>query len=66
MVDDFAQAEVAFILGVGGITIETDCRLGANLDLAVLRRGYDAVFLGIGLGKALSLDIPGERPVRCV
>ncbi|MDP9013024.1 MAG: NAD(P)-dependent oxidoreductase [Pseudomonadota bacterium] len=59
MVDDFAQAEVAFILGVGGITIETGCRLGVNLDLATLRRSHDAVFLGIGLGKALSLDVPG-------
>src|SRR5882762_6552856 len=28
MVDDFAQREVAFILSVGGITIETGCRLG--------------------------------------
>jgi dihydropyrimidine dehydrogenase (NAD+) subunit PreT len=60
MVDDFAQREIAFILGVGGITVESGRRLGANLDLATLRESYAAVFLAVGLGKALSLDIPGE------
>jgi dihydropyrimidine dehydrogenase (NAD+) subunit PreT len=60
MVDDFAQREVAFILGVGGITIKTGSRLGADLDLATLRKTHDAVFLGVGLGKALSLDVPGK------
>jgi glutamate synthase (NADPH/NADH) small chain len=59
MVDDFAQREVAFILSVGGITIETGRRLGENLDLATLRESYDAVFLGVGLGKAMTLDVPG-------
>jgi glutamate synthase (NADPH/NADH) small chain len=60
MVDDFAQREVAFILGAGGIAIKTGSRLGTDLDLATLRKSHDAVFLGIGLGKALSLDVPGE------
>jgi glutamate synthase (NADPH/NADH) small chain len=59
MVDEFAQKEVEFILGVGGITLESGRRLGANLDLAALRASYDAVFLGVGLGKALPLDIAG-------
>jgi glutamate synthase (NADPH/NADH) small chain len=59
MVDDFAQREVAFILSVGGITIETGWRLGTNLDLATLCESYDAVFLAVGLGKAMALDVPG-------
>ncbi len=60
MADDFAQREVAFILGVGGIAVEHGRRLGANLFLDDLTVGYDAVFLGIGLGGNNRLTIPGE------
>src|SRR6185437_13305156 len=45
----FAQAEVDFILGIGGITIVNGKALGRDLDLAELRKNYDAVFLAIGL-----------------
>ncbi|AWK89502.1 NAD(P)-dependent oxidoreductase [Azospirillum thermophilum] len=63
MADGFAQREVAFILGIGGITVEHGRRLGADLSLEMLRREYDAVFLGIGLGGSNRLNIPGEdRP----
>jgi glutamate synthase (NADPH/NADH) small chain len=48
-VDDFAAKEVAFILGVGGITVETGKRLGRDMTLDELTRDFDAVFLGIGL-----------------
>ncbi|GAB4543581.1 MAG: NAD(P)-dependent oxidoreductase [Roseibium sp.] len=59
-VDDFAAREVGFILSIGGITLETGKRLGAELDLAALRAEYDAVFLGIGLGGVNALGIDGE------
>ncbi len=59
-VDDFAAREVAFILGIGGITIETGRALGEGLDLAELRQRFDAVFLGVGLGAVNGLAIPGE------
>lgn len=63
MTGDFAQREVAFILGIGGITVEHGRRLGENLSLEGLRRDFDAVFLGIGLGVGRKLTIPGEdRP----
>ncbi|KAA0569464.1 NAD(P)-dependent oxidoreductase [Azospirillum sp. Sh1] len=61
MADDFAQREVAFILGVGGITVEHGRKLGADLSLDSLRADYDAVFLGIGLGSNNRLGIPGEE-----
>jgi glutamate synthase (NADPH/NADH) small chain len=61
MADDFAQREVAFILGVGGITVEHGRRLGADLSLDSLRADYDAVFLGVGLGSNNRLGIPGEE-----
>jgi len=47
--DDFAQKEVDFILGVGGIEVVHGKTLGAGLDLAQLQMDFDAVFLGLGL-----------------
>ncbi|WP_372399982.1 NAD(P)-dependent oxidoreductase [Azospirillum sp. HJ39] len=61
MADDFAQREVAFILGVGGIAVEHGRRLGAGLSLDGLRADFDAVFLGVGLGANNRLGIPGEE-----
>ncbi|MGA1855278.1 NAD(P)-dependent oxidoreductase [Azospirillum sp. 11R-A] len=61
MADDFAQREVAFILGVGGIAVEHGRRLGADLSLDSLRADFDAVFLGVGLGSNNRLGIPGEE-----
>jgi glutamate synthase (NADPH/NADH) small chain len=61
MADDFAQREVAFILGVGGISVEHGRRLGADLSLDSLRADFDAVFLGVGLGSNNRLGIPGEE-----
>ncbi|TCT09882.1 glutamate synthase (NADPH) small subunit [Tepidamorphus gemmatus] len=59
-VDDFAQREVAFVLSVGGITIETGKALGRDLSLAELTSAFDAVFLALGLGAVNALDVPGE------
>lgn len=60
VVDDFAQREVAFILGIGGITIEYETPLGPELTLDHLRARFDAVFLGIGLADPNALGVPGE------
>ncbi len=57
----FAQAEVDFILGIGGITVRSGLRLGEDLDLATLRREHDAVFLGLGLGGVNALEGMRER-----
>ncbi|MBK1671206.1 dihydropyrimidine dehydrogenase, partial [Rhodovibrio sodomensis] len=59
-VDDFAQRELAYILEVGGITLETGRALGRDLQLADLRRDYDAVFLGMGLAGVNALGVAGE------
>lgn len=61
----FAQAEVDWILGVGGIELRTGVRLGRDVALGDLRRAYDAVFLGIGLDavNALGLDEEGLEGV---
>jgi len=59
-VDNFAQAEVDWLLQIGGITVETGKRLGRDLSLDTLRAGFDAVFLGIGLGGVNALGLEDE------
>jgi glutamate synthase (NADPH/NADH) small chain len=58
--NNFAQAEVAFILGVGGIRIEHGKALGADITLAKLRQDFDSVFLGMGLAGVKALALEGE------
>jgi len=64
-VDDFAQAELRFILDIGGITLETGKRLGHDISVMQLASDYDAVFLGIGLGHVNALGIDGEDAAGC-
>ncbi|GAA0527664.1 NAD(P)-dependent oxidoreductase [Chitinophaga japonensis] len=56
----FCEAEVNFITSLGGIDIQYNRELGKDLSLASLQQEYDAVFLGIGVGLARQLHIPGE------
>ncbi|MEO6718831.1 MAG: NAD(P)-dependent oxidoreductase [Ferruginibacter sp.] len=57
----FCEDEVNYITAIGGITINYNCELGKNISLAQLQQEYDAVYLGIGVGLARQLDIPGEE-----
>ncbi|RMF41719.1 MAG: NAD(P)-dependent oxidoreductase [Alphaproteobacteria bacterium] len=59
-VNGFAQAELDWLLGVGGIELLTEQRLGDNLDLGELLESHDAVLLAIGLGGVNGLGVPGE------
>jgi dihydropyrimidine dehydrogenase (NAD+) subunit PreT len=56
----FAQAEVEWLLQIGGITVELGQRLGDGLSLDRLAAEYDAVFLGIGLAGVNALRAAGE------
>jgi len=58
--DDFAAREAAFILSIGGIEVKHGVALGRDVTLKQLRRDYDAVFLGVGLGSTNTLGLPGE------
>jgi glutamate synthase (NADPH/NADH) small chain len=58
--NDFAAKEVAFILSIGGVTVQHGLALGRDFSLDALRRDYDAVFLGLGLGATNKLGLPGE------
>lgn len=57
---DFAQKEIAWLTGIGGITITTGKAMGRELTLAALREEHDAVFLAIGLGGVEALRTEGE------
>jgi glutamate synthase (NADPH/NADH) small chain len=58
--DDFAAREVDWLLGIGGITVQTGVRLGEGISLGGLTESYDAVFLGVGLGGVNVLGSAGE------
>ncbi len=60
-VDNFAQTEVDYILGVGGIEVRNGESLGADFSLTDLRDQYDAVFLGFGLGGVNQLGLDNDR-----
>ena len=60
-VDNFAQREIAVILGVGGIAVENSKVLGRDLKLSDLATQFDAVFLGLGLASVNGLGVPGEE-----
>ena len=64
--DDFAQKEAAFILSIGGIEVKHGVALGRDIDLADLRRDYDAVFLGLGLAAVNKLGLVGEGALNNV
>ncbi len=60
-VDDFAQAEVDWLLQIGGIEMVYDHKLGAgDLTLDALTEKYDAVFLAVGLSGVNALRAEGE------
>ena len=64
--DNFAQRELDWLLGIGGISLQTDWRLTNAGQLASLRAEFDAVYLALGLGGTHRLGVPGEdlRGVR--
>ena len=57
----FCEDEVNYILSIGGIEIRYNQELGKDITLSQLKKEYDAVYLGIGVGVARQLDIPGEK-----
>jgi dihydropyrimidine dehydrogenase (NAD+) subunit PreT len=54
----FAQREVAWLLGIGGIEVRCGVQLGLDVTLDGLRADFDAVFLGMGLAGVNALGVP--------
>jgi len=57
----FAQKEVEYITAIGGISIVNEKLLGQDFTLPELLEGFDAVFLGMGLGGVNALRAEGEN-----
>ncbi len=55
----FAQAELDWLLQIGGIMMRPGRMLGRDVTLKELVEDFDAVFLGIGLGGVNALGIDG-------
>lgn len=60
-VDGFAQAEIDWLMGIGGIEMRLDQRLGRDVTLDALAGDYDAVFLGLGLQGVNALNVGTVR-----
>jgi glutamate synthase (NADPH/NADH) small chain len=60
MAGGFAQAELDWLLGIGGIALELGWRLETAAQWQALRGGFDAVYLAIGLGGTNALKVPGD------
>ena len=58
---EFCEDEVNYILGIGGIEIKYNQELGKDISLTDLQKDFDAVYLGMGVGLARQLEIPGEE-----
>lgn len=58
--NNFAQAEVDWLLKIGGITVDNGKALGKGLTLDGLKAGHDAVVLAIGLRGVNALRAEGE------
>jgi dihydropyrimidine dehydrogenase (NAD+) subunit PreT len=56
--DGFAQAEVDWLLSIGGIELRLGMALGRDITLQGLRADFDAVFLGLGLTGVNALGVP--------
>lgn len=58
--DNFAQAEVHWLLDIGGIEIRPNWTLDSPDQLHALQQDFDALFLGMGLASTHRLGCPGE------
>ncbi len=59
--DGFAQAEVDWLMKIGGIEVKHDSPIGADMTLESLKAEFDAVFLAIGLRGVNALRAEGEN-----
>lgn len=59
--NEFVKNEIDYITEIGGIEIKYNQYVGKNVSVQELLNNYDAVFMGIGLGKTPKLNIEGEN-----
>jgi glutamate synthase (NADPH) small chain len=57
---DIVQAEVDRLVA-GGVRIEANAIVGKTFTLAELRERFDALFIAVGAGLPVFMDVPGEN-----
>jgi len=57
MTADFAQKEIEYITAVGGIKMQYGIKVGQDVTFEELRNNHDALFIGVGLAQANTLEI---------
>ena len=60
MMPEVSLAEVAMIQGLG-VEFRCGVEVGRDLPVEQIQKEFDALFLGLGLGKGAQLNIPGEE-----
>ena len=65
-VENFAEKEIEWLLGIGGIVLEQDRVLGKDFSLDKILDEYDAVFLGVGLSGVNALNLNNENNTKIV
>lgn len=58
--NDFAAAEVDWLVSIGGIEVKTGMALGDQLKMDDLIGCFDAVFLAVGLGGVNAMGVDGD------
>lgn len=66
LTDQEAREEVEYIQRMTGFRAQVNTRVGREVTFGDLEAGYDAIFLGIGLGGSHRLEIPGEEKIGVV
>ncbi len=54
-----ALDEAQWVLGIGGIDVQTGVEVGVDVHFAELEARHDALFFGAGLGPDRLMDVPG-------
>jgi glutamate synthase (NADPH/NADH) small chain len=60
MTPEFALKEVAW-LEEAGVKVRRGVKIGLEVQISELERDFDAIFVGVGLGRIGKLGIPGEE-----
>ena len=60
VVDNIAQREIDYILEIGGIDIRLGEAINSTSQVDELRKKYDAVFIGLGLGGVRQLGLESD------
>ena len=58
-------AEMAYLQAQFGYNVHFNSAISSREELAKLEAKYDAIFLGIGLGRTNDLGLPGEDKINC-